>query len=283
MNERFQVRVPGKWVLTGEHSVLRGGTAVALPHPELGLKLTFEPGPDFRVEPESATRVIRDLLLAIQDDPETPQLDSLILEGTLRIESSVPIGAGLGSSAALCVAMTRWLAEPFGLPEDRLLEFSTRLEHRFHGRSSGMDIAVISTGKPISFVMGRGPTPLQIQRLPRFTFHDTGLRCRTHECVMQVEAFREEKPALSLQVDEAMGAASRLAIEGLTLYNAGKASQGLDLIARAMKQGQECFETWNLMPSDGRPLAQDLLDRGALAVKLTGAGGGGMLVALWAE
>ena len=34
--------------------------------------------------------------------------------GVLRIESTIPFGAGLGSSAALSVAVTRWMAEPFG-------------------------------------------------------------------------------------------------------------------------------------------------------------------------
>jgi mevalonate kinase len=55
----------------------------------------------------------------------------------------------------------------------------------------------------------------------------------------------------------------------------------LALIARSMKRAQECFATWQLIPGDAYRLAQDLERQGALAVKITGAGGGGFLVALW--
>ncbi|MEK6577816.1 MAG: hypothetical protein AABZ55_01200, partial [Bdellovibrionota bacterium] len=63
---RFETRVPGKWVLAGEHAVLRGGTAVTLPHPQFSLKLSFKPGGlGLRVVPVAAESVIRDLLGAV--------------------------------------------------------------------------------------------------------------------------------------------------------------------------------------------------------------------------
>ena len=39
----FQTTFPAKWVLTGEHAVLRGVIAIALPHPRFHLRLRFEP------------------------------------------------------------------------------------------------------------------------------------------------------------------------------------------------------------------------------------------------
>src|SRR5947209_5983562 len=61
--ERFSV--PGKWVLAGEHTVLRGGRAVALPHPSFGLELEFTPGERFEVFPRGAEEVIQGLFSAI--------------------------------------------------------------------------------------------------------------------------------------------------------------------------------------------------------------------------
>src|SRR4051812_30825391 len=116
--EAFQTRVPGKWVLAGEHAVLRGGTAVALPHPELGMKLNFQPDTSglrnsndgLTVEPDSAP--IRDLIKELKDRFGDEGRNFPQIRGLLKIESMIPIGAGLGSSAALCVALTRWLSEP---------------------------------------------------------------------------------------------------------------------------------------------------------------------------
>ncbi|MCM2322583.1 MAG: hypothetical protein NDJ90_04920 [Oligoflexia bacterium] len=281
----FHSRVPGKWVLAGEHAVLRGATAVALPHPELGLTLAFEPGSfeGLRVVPESAARVILELLESVRDACEERGRSFGAPAGTLEIQSSIPIGAGLGSSAALCVAMSRWLRGPLGLAERELLDFATQLEDRFHGKSSGMDVAVIATGEPVTFVRGVGPKPLGVKHLPKFTFHDTALRCRTHECVSRVEAFRDREPARAMRVDEAMGEAARFAIEGLVQYDRGDRSRGLELLAQAMARGQECFRAWDLLPPEAGELERSLLAEGALGVKITGAGGGGMLVALWKD
>lgn len=292
----FTTTVPGKWVLAGEHSVLRGATAVALPQRDLGLTLSFEPHPEFSavpvsetesrlgIEPVEAEIVIKELLHSVADRCAE---DSRVFDwpnGKLKIRSNIPVGAGLGSSAALCVALTRWMAEPLGVEEAACIEFATRLEHRFHGRSSGMDVAVIVAEQPISFAMDGRVRSLGIQNIPKFTFHDTGLRTRTSECVLRVEKFREEVPNLGVKVDETMAAASRAAMEGLIRYdspNLESRREGLQLIKKGMEMARECFYSWELVPGDVKRMEEDLLKKGALAVKLTGAGGGGVLVALW--
>lgn len=274
---RFQKKVPGKWVLAGEHSVLRGATAVALPHPEFGLTLTFEPDSSGRlsVDPASAESTLLDLLEAVEENwQESHERSFPRPSGRLRIESTIPMGAGLGSSAALCVALAHWMSEPLGIPESELFEFAKSLEHRFHGKSSGMDVAVVTAGRPISFSMNQGARSLQIQALPKFTFHDTQHRARTSDCILRVEKLREENPFLGMKTDEKMATASRKATEGLIRSD-------LAVLTQAMKEAQECYYTWELVPGDAQRLEQELYRQGALAVKLTGAGGGGFLVALW--
>lgn len=283
----YEVKVPGKWVLTGEHAVLRGAMAVALPHPQFGLTLRFQPqvwpDPADRAEkerplvvPQKATEVVHGILDSIL--PELLELPG----GSLEIESSIPIGAGLGSSAALCVAITRWVSERLALQPSQMIEFATRLEHRFHGKSSGMDIAVICAEQPVSFEMGKAPVPLGIRRVPNFTFHDTGLRSRTADCVQKVEALYETDPELGARTDAAMNQASILAREGLSRFDQGDRS-AIKLIADAMEQADRCFKAWGLFPEEASSLSRQLRQQGALATKLTGAGGGGMMVALWPD
>jgi diphosphomevalonate decarboxylase len=283
----FHTRVRGKWVLAGEHAVLRGANALALPHPEFALELDYIPaasgGPEvIEVVPSSAQTVITEILQSV--------LDSSMAQpsGKLEIKSSIPIGAGLGSSAALCVAMGRWLAPILGITTSAgLQEFATRLEHRFHGKSSGMDVAAIVAGEPIAFSMPSatkgtgGAAPLGIQKLPKFTFHDTGLRARTSDCVAKVEKLREKDAALAAKLDEQMSAASNLAVEGLLQYSANPSQQALETIASAMRHAQECYYSWQLIPPQAQKLEDELRAQGALATKITGAGDGGMIVALW--
>lgn len=282
----FKTQVPGKWVLSGEHSVLKGVSAVALPHLQTGLSLVFRP--DFsqeslEVDPPKADCFMKEIIESIADQWEAKGLSFSKPTGKLSIQSTIPIGAGLGSSAALCVALTQWMAETLMIPPDQRVEFATQLEHRFHGQSSGMDVAVIAAQEPISFSMEKGIEPIGVRVLPKFTFHDTGLRSRTHECVAKVENFREQTPALALHVDEQMGKASRLAIEGLIQFDSGNHRLGLQGIQQAMQLARECFYSWELVPGKAKRMEEDLLRQGALAVKLTGAGGGGMLVALWPD
>jgi mevalonate kinase len=270
----FHTRLPGKWVLAGEHAVLRGATAVALPYAEAALELTFQPQvwEGLSIVPRDAEPVILDLLQAVRDEWEAEGRSFPMPRGTLQIESTIPVGAGLGSSAALCVALAQWLSQGLSIPN--LFEFARRLEHRFHGKSSGMDVAVILAGSPIAFSMEKGARPLEVKRPPRFTLHDTGLRIRTSECVLRVERFREEKPMVAMKVDEAMAEAARFTMEGLI-------SEDFQRIADGMKRARECFYSWELVPGAVHRVEEKLLAEGALATKLTGAGGGGFVVALW--
>lgn len=293
--DAFQTHASGKWVLAGEHAVLKGATAVTLPHLDVGLKLSFEPAQVFEkptnelqpgelqtnelkmdelhVEPSDASQLVHEILSQFLG-PVAHGVQSLWPKGRLRIQSTIPIGAGLGSSAALCVALTRWLAAPLKLTRERIADFATELEHRFHGRSSGMDVAVIASGEPIAFVKGQTPRPLYVKRMPRFTLHDTGLRSKTNDCIRQVEAFREESPVLAAEVDASMSVAAQEAIQGLQ-------SDNLNQVKVAMDRARECFYAWKLVPPEAKALEEKLLKEGALSVKLTGAGGGGFLVALW--
>src|SRR5262249_13957619 len=142
--DSYEVRIPSKWVLAGEHAVLRGHPAVVIPCSQYSLDWRFLPSEEGRleIEAESALSAALEEIL-----PESRPA------GQLKIRSSIPVSAGLGSSAALCVGMVRWLGHLHRTtPEDRELtewQRATGLEDRFHGNSSGMDVAAILADGPI--------------------------------------------------------------------------------------------------------------------------------------
>ncbi len=237
-------KVYGKWVLAGEHTVLTGGRALALPYTLGVLALTHDP----HGEPSSLYGLVSDAIRM-----------GMHPQGSYALQSSIPLGAGLGSSAALCVAFTR------SLGAQDVLATATQFEHRFHGTSSGMDVAATYYGRPILFSMQHGARP---QNVPfRFTFHDTGLRAETKNAIEQVRS--KASRDLTHMMESAVSLAEK-ACERRTYP---------DLI-ESMNLSYHVFEHWGLIPDVIATKRKALLRQGALAVRLTGAGLGGVLVAL---
>lgn len=290
--ESFFTEVPGKWVLSGEHAVLKGATAIAFPHPEFKLAFHFQPQvwAGLTLLPPSTQHGVEACLRAAF---EKVGADFLKIRGTLHVESSIPIGAGMGSSAALCVAIARWLGAMGYLREEHYFEFARSLEDRFHGKSSGMDVAAVLAGDGITYSLSQGAKKLSLQKTIeqtigglRVTFHDTGLRASTKDCVERVQALRVAQPELGLKLDEQMQEASVSLIAGLTelgdldLKSAHERVQAVQLeMIQAIQKAQDCFRSWGLLPEAVQNLEHRLYEQGARAVKITGAGGGGFLVA----
>ncbi len=288
---KFHIKVPGKWVLAGEHSVLRGFEAIALRHPGCFLELTYSP----ENQEGSASGGGLRFLSGEMSGYAGPLIDKLLEKflpqkafknlphGTIEIKNTIPIGAGFGSSAALSVAVVRWFQSEFDINEDKVFALARECEDIFHGKSSGMDIAAVLSKKPILFSKENGATPLDIQILPKFTFHDTGVRSYTSDCIGRVKNLAEKDRALSTSIDRRMGEAVRICLDGLLALQEHEATLVETMrLAEGMKLAQSCFNDWGLVGPKIQKQIGELLNSGALAVKLTGAGGGGMLVALWA-
>jgi mevalonate kinase len=181
-----------KAILAGEHFVLHGVPAIAAPVPGLHLtmRLALRTGPEL-VLPEP----YNDLSFEI-----SAILDHRI-SGFVRltITSNIPQGAGLGSSAAFAVALGQTLCEHAGFPADehekRALRIANLIEQRIHHRASGIDTAVISLGKAISFSLDeRGETqvePIHIEVPMSFLLIDSTHRRATHEQIAKVRVAQE--------------------------------------------------------------------------------------------
>lgn len=272
----------GKVILLGEHAVVYGRPAIAVPFSGLRVRVTLTPhsGP-LRIQ--SPAVEVDALLPDLPPDHPLARIVHLtaehfgfaLPEALLRIESEIPVASGLGSGAAVSTAIVRALAAWYGVeasPEE-VSALVYEVERIHHGTPSGIDNTVIAHERPIYFVRGQPPRPLTVGGTFHLLVADSGVASPTREVVLDVRRRWEADPVryerLFDRVAEQVEAAHRAILEG-------------DLA----ELGARMDENHRLLQEMG--VSSPLLDRlveaarraGALGAKLSGAGRGGNIVAL---
>ncbi|HVT63273.1 MAG TPA: mevalonate kinase [Legionellaceae bacterium] len=281
----FQTTTHGKWILAGEHAVIRGHGALIFPLTDKTLHLNYR-----------ACTKSNDLIL----DAQIPERDSqdichllhrilkygmeLIhqsytnLRGYLTISSTIPIGVGMGASAALCLALSRWFIAQQWIEPTQQFNMARELEHFFHGQSSGLDIAGVSSEHGIYFQRGDS-IPLNPTWSPQWRLSSCGEQGPTSDCIQKVQKLWLEQPERAHQIDLQMQNCVDKAKQALEAFQPQKTQQ--TLLIEAMQQANNCFEQWGLVTPVLKQHMHHLYEQGALAVKPTGSGGGGYVVSLW--
>jgi len=271
----------GKWILAGEHAVLRGSPALVFPVQGKVLTLAFTSSErDVSVEFSGENGDELRLLFwgVIEKALEMTSRSRSGLHGHFQITNSIPVGAGLGASAALCVGVGRWFAWRGWVEESELPEFCRMLENLFHGESSGVDIAVALSGQGLCFVRGGEWHAIEPRWQPQWFLSYSGKRGVTSECVARVKQLGQRDEALGARIDLDMREAVDMAARAL---NMNFSEDGFDLLAEAINKARTCFEHWGLTSGEIGTHIQMLINHGAYAVKPTGSGDGGYVLSLW--
>lgn len=281
----FSTRVHGKWIVAGEHAVLRGSPALAFPVYGKYLEMNWREARLFSVAFEGERghefqilfNGVFDRALEILGRPG----DLELRRGHFEIRSTLPVGAGLGASAALSVAVGRWFVSRGAITDVQLFDFCRELENLFHGESSGVDVAVAIESRGLHFerkIMRAFDPAWQ----PYWYISYSGVRGITSECVAQVKAFIALNPAKGAEIDQRMAEAVGLAEKTLCDTSSSRETR-LEQLSLAIDQAGQCFSDWGLTSGElGRHL-EWLRESGAIAVKPTGSGGGGYALSLWRE
>jgi mevalonate kinase len=262
-------------ILIGEHAVVYGAKAVAMPVYGMSIKL------DVKVSNQTAI-IINDQDLTDRIKPLIEDATSLLrlenLDYHIQGESNLPLGAGLGSSAALSVGIIRALTNlaEIKIDESTISKLANKLEERFHGSPSGLDASVVAFDTPIIFQKDAGALQLSAgeDRKGRFKFAliDSQKRSSTKDMVqLAAKYFKDEKSGRKLlsKFDEATN-------ELITGLETGAESK----VSKAMKEAYKLLDFISVVPNELKQMVDDALSLGCLAVKPTGAGGGGCLLAL---
>lgn len=192
----------------------------------------------------------------------------------IDIHSDIPYGIGLGSSAASCVATVAAVGSLF-LKRDRHWIFTRahRAERLIHKSSSGGDCYVSTFGGLIYYIRNGKNRKIKTRRSVSLILVNTGIKHSTKALVSLVENFRNQNTSL---FDDLANSATHIcdqAALALTEDNPIK-------LGRLMSRNHRLLETLGVSTEETDNLVRYCLDSGAYGAKLTGAGGGGSVIAL---
>lgn len=269
----------GKLILFGEHFVVHGNHAIATAISKKveitvkgkchgKMKIILEK-PDEKFNEDYWKKLALFISEKLNIDPNLEYY----------INNEIPLGAGLGGSAAFAVAFIRALSDYYALPLDneKVNELAFECEKLSHGNPSGIDNTVSTYGEPVWFRRdtGKGKTMelLRIEKSAELVIGITKERGSTMDLVAMVSKNKQDNPDRYNTVFEK---AEAIAVEAKqALQNSDWEKAGM-----LMNKNQELLEFIGVSTPQLELLCKTALDAGALGAKLSGGGGGGCMFAL---
>ena len=192
---------------------------------------------------------------------------------SIKIESEIPIGAGLGSSSACCVAAAASVSNLFNnTNEKEILELAIQAEKTIFPNSSGADCTVSVYGGIIEYQRERGFSKINAENEFNFLIINSEQVHATDKVVERVKKFKEENEDI---FSELCSEEERLITKALDSMK----NNDLEIIGKCMAQNQIFLEQIGVS-NDELLLIIKEIEKITLGAKITGAGDGGCIIAL---
>jgi mevalonate kinase len=278
LTSRAIAEAPAKAIVTGEHFVVHGSTALAVAI-DKQVRVSAEegtPGAGLSIRSDQVSaRNPESLLPAKNVVTSLASAYSLQPDLLLSIASGIPRGSGLGSSASTMVAVAAAVARlnSLDLRTPDIVRFAMEGERLVHGNPSGIDVNVCAYGGVILFNIGRTPRKVRVDSPIRLLIVHSGERRSTKAMINKVAYTRDKYPFLFTGVADSISEVSVMAADRL-------AHGDMPGLGRLLTLSHVALTSVGASNERLDRLVETLLSLGALGAKLTGAGGGGCVLAV---
>lgn len=271
-----------KIILMGEHSVVYDYPAIALPFTEArieaiitpSLKETHTLSSDYyhgtlSEASDTLANVVRGVELTL-DSFKLPK-DPL----HISVQSTIPVGRGMGSSAAVVVAIVRAICNfyHFAINDYQLHFIVNQAEVIAHESTSGIDTLMASSNTPIIYRKSKQPIPFEFKMDAYLIVADSGQEGHTKEAVAKVRRLKESRPEFVQNAMQSIGDFVQQAHEAI------KQNDRIEL-GRLMTYNHYYLNQLAVSNTRLDNIVNAAWIAGALGAKLTGGGLGGCVIAL---
>ncbi len=280
----MRASAPGKIILFGEHAVVYNRPALAVPvnQVQVDVEVSESNQPGIRIR-APGIGLTSDLPSLPPDHP----IGSVILKTiqalgisplpnlSLTISSTIPVAAGLGSGAAVSVAIIRALSAFFSHPlvDDQINELVYEIEKLHHGTPSGIDNTVITYNMPVYYIKGQPTETFKCGKPFTIVIGDTGIPAPTKESVGDVRRLWLRDASRYEELFDEIGQISLIARRSI---ESGKP----ELLGELMDHNHEFLQQLTVSSPELDRLVEAARKAGALGAKLSGGGRGGNMIAL---
>ena len=283
----ISAKAPAKTILLGEHAVVYGRPAIAVPVHQVYARTVVIADP--LAQPDLIRIEAKDIGLDTYlsdletDNPFVVAIESIKNKFSLNhlpashivIHSTIPRSAGLGSSAAVAVSLIRAYTTFLGLQPSaqEVSELAYEVEKVQHGTPSGIDNTVIAFETPIVFQKNHLTRLLQVGSPLTLLIADSGIPGSTKEALTIVRERWQSAPDLYEQYFDQIAGYVTDATEKIRIGD-------LNSLGNLMTQNHAILQQIGVSSPELDRFVDNALENGALGAKMCGGGLGGNMIAL---
>ena len=277
-------KAPGKIILFGEHFVVYNNRAILGAIDKYAIVTSEKTNTDNILISSSLGQA------SIQKDQDVDKVEKkfrpffhiakqVILKNnfdkgiSIKIESEIPIGAGLGSSSACCVSAAASVLNLFSKTDEKeILELAIQAEKTIFPNSSGADCTVSVYGGIIEYQREKGFLKIDTENEFNFLIIDSEQVHATDKVVERVKKFKEENQNI---FEELCSEEERLITKALDSIK----NNDLETVGKCMAQNQIYLEQIGVSNDKLLSITKEI-EKITFGAKITGAGDGGCIIAL---